>query len=145
MRNNSELFSFSSNFFLLIFQDGDHLTRVTVNVRVKDVQNTPPVFTGSMSGRVSEDAPVGSLVMIVQARDGDLGNPRDVKLSLMSSTFPSSTPFSFNNTTISGVMLKSSTFSRSWQLFPTGQQEWTLNNYATTGQRNSWKCFEVAG
>lgn len=47
------------------------------------MQNTAPVFTGAMAGRVSEDAEVGTLVLIVQARDGDLGRPRDILLSLL--------------------------------------------------------------
>lgn len=49
------------------------------------MQNTPPIFTGAMAGRVMEDSPVGTLVMVIQARDGDLGKPREVKLSLLSS------------------------------------------------------------
>jgi len=56
-----------------------------VLIRIKDVQNTPPVFTGALSGRVMEDSTVGTLVMVIQARDGDLGNPRDIELSLLSS------------------------------------------------------------
>lgn len=62
------------------------MSAAPVLIRVKDVQNTPPVFVGAMSGRIMEDAPVGSLVMLIEARDGDLGIPRPVQLSIVSST-----------------------------------------------------------
>jgi len=32
-----------------------------------------------------EDSPVGTLVMVIEARDGDLGNPRKIKLSILRS------------------------------------------------------------
>lgn len=68
-------------------QDGEHKSNIGVLIRVKDVQNTPPIFTGAMAGRVMEDSDVGTLVMVIQARDGDLGKPREVKLTLLSSEF----------------------------------------------------------
>ncbi|CAG7728421.1 unnamed protein product [Allacma fusca] len=70
--------------FTLSSTDGEHTTTAKVLIKVHDVQNTAPEFTGSMSGRISEDAVVGALVMIIQARDGDIGKPREVKLSLLS-------------------------------------------------------------
>ena len=70
-----------------ILQDGEHISTAPVLIRVKDTQNTAPVFVGAMSGRIMEDSPVGSLVMIIEARDGDLGIPRNVKLTLLTSKF----------------------------------------------------------
>ncbi|CAL8113890.1 unnamed protein product [Orchesella dallaii] len=70
--------------FVLSASDGEHNSKVGVLIRIKDVQNTPPLFTGAMAGRVMEDSPVGTLVMVIQARDGDLGKPREVRLSLLS-------------------------------------------------------------
>ena len=49
---------------------------------VNDVQNMPPVFTGSMTGVVNEDDPVGTVVLIVKAADGDTGNSRRIVFSL---------------------------------------------------------------
>ena len=49
-----------------------------------DVQNTPPVFkTGSLTGIVNEDDPVGTAVVTVTAMDGDSGNPRRVIYDLL--------------------------------------------------------------
>ena len=51
---------------------------------VMDVQNTPPVFkTGSLTGIVNEDDPVGTAVVTVTAMDGDSGNPRRVIYDLL--------------------------------------------------------------
>jgi len=72
----------------LLSQDGEHISTAGVMIRIKDVQNTPPVFTGAMAGRIMEDAPVGTLVMVIQARDGDSGRPREVRLTLLSSMRP---------------------------------------------------------
>ncbi|XP_021944400.1 cadherin-87A [Folsomia candida] len=69
--------------FKLTASDGEHKSSVEILLRIRDVQNTPPIFTGAMAGRVMEDADVGTLVMLIQARDGDLGKPRDVRLSLL--------------------------------------------------------------
>ena len=45
---------------------------------VNDVQNRPPVFSGSLTGIVSEDAPVGTRVLKLSAKDGDAGAERRV-------------------------------------------------------------------
>lgn len=50
-----------------------------------DVQNSPPIFSGSLSGSLSEDAPVGSVALVVKARDADRAQPRDVALELVTS------------------------------------------------------------
>lgn len=54
-------------------------------IRVKDVQNTPPVFTTSLVAVVKEDAAIGTRVMTVHARDGDTGEPRAVQYELVTS------------------------------------------------------------
>ena len=45
---------------------------------VNDVQNRPPVFSGSLTGIVSEDDPVGTRVLTLNAKDGDAGAERRV-------------------------------------------------------------------
>lgn len=49
-----------------------------------DVQNSPPVFQGSLATIISEDSPIGTLVMTLQARDGDKGAPRKIFYDLIS-------------------------------------------------------------
>jgi hypothetical protein len=44
----------------------------------------PPVFTGTMTGVVNEDDPVGTEVLSVRASDGDTGNSRRIVYSLAS-------------------------------------------------------------
>ncbi|XP_072154327.1 cadherin-87A isoform X2 [Bemisia tabaci] len=63
--------------------DGMHNTSASIEITVGDVQDTPPVFVGSLTGVVREDAPIGTLVMTVQARDGDKGQPRPVVYDLI--------------------------------------------------------------
>lgn len=50
-----------------------------------DIQNTGPVFLGSLTGVIREDDPIGTLVMTVQARDGDRGEPRKIYYELVTS------------------------------------------------------------
>lgn len=54
-------------------------------MKVGDIQNTAPVFLGSLTGVIQEDDPIGTLVMTVQARDGDRGNPRKIHYELVTS------------------------------------------------------------
>lgn len=54
-------------------------------MKVVDVQNTGPVFLGSLTGVIQEDDPIGTLVMTVQARDGDRGQPRKIYYELVTS------------------------------------------------------------
>ncbi|XP_047099103.1 cadherin-87A [Schistocerca piceifrons] len=68
---------------LLVAKDGHFKSSTGMELRVGDVQNTPPVFLGSLTGVVKEDAPIGTLVMTVQARDGDRGQPRKVVYELV--------------------------------------------------------------
>ncbi|KAK7790843.1 hypothetical protein R5R35_010718 [Gryllus longicercus] len=67
----------------LVATDGNHESRTPFELRVEDVQNTPPVFIGSLAGVVHEDAPIGTLIMTVQARDGDRGKPRKITYQLV--------------------------------------------------------------
>lgn len=46
--------------FYLLASDGMLNTTVPVTVAIEDVQNTPPVFIGSLTGIVQEDAPIVS-------------------------------------------------------------------------------------
>lgn len=61
------------------------MSSVGVVVRVRDVQNTPPIFSGSLTGIVKEDDPIGTKIMTLHAADGDTGAPRPIKYQLMSS------------------------------------------------------------
>jgi len=68
---------------LLVASDGVHNTTTGLEVKVVDVQNTGPVFLGSLTGVIQEDDPIGTLVMTVQARDGDRGQPRKIHYELV--------------------------------------------------------------
>ncbi|XP_063226687.1 cadherin-87A isoform X2 [Bacillus rossius redtenbacheri] len=63
--------------------DGTHHGSTVLAVKVRDVQNSPPEFLGSLSGVVQEDDPIGTLVMTVRARDRDRGQPRRVTYELV--------------------------------------------------------------
>ncbi|XP_039957046.1 cadherin-87A [Bactrocera tryoni] len=63
--------------------DGVHKSQTNFEVRVKDVQDKPPVFQGSLSAVIDEDSPIGTLVLKVQARDGDTGEPRKIVYDLL--------------------------------------------------------------
>lgn len=63
-----------------------------VEIKVADIQNSPPEFLDSLTGVVREDDPIGTLVMTVKARDGDRGMPRKMIYELVTSE---SMPFSF--------------------------------------------------
>ncbi|XP_059478412.1 cadherin-87A [Neocloeon triangulifer] len=69
--------------FELQVTDGVHVTTTPVQITIQDEQNLPPVFEGSMAGFVDEDAPIGTLVLTVSARDGDRGRPRHVSYELV--------------------------------------------------------------
>lgn len=74
--------------FIFNFQDGTHSTATSFEVRVKDVQNSPPVFQGSLAAVIEENSPIGTLVLKVQARDGDTGEPRKIVYELLTSEYP---------------------------------------------------------
>lgn len=67
--------------------DGTHTSTTNLEIRVKDVQNSPPIFQGSLAAVISEDSPIGTLVMTIQARDGDRGQPRKIFYELITSEF----------------------------------------------------------
>lgn len=52
---------------------------------MKDVQNRPPVFQGSLAAVINEDSPIGTLVMTIHAKDGDHGQPRKIVYDLLTS------------------------------------------------------------
>lgn len=62
-----------------------HISNASLEIRVKDIQNSPPVFQGSLAAIIDEDSPIGTLVMTVVARDGDRGQPRKIIYDLISS------------------------------------------------------------
>ncbi|XP_073952760.1 cadherin 87A [Choristoneura fumiferana] len=69
--------------FQLSASDGALTSSAHVEVKVVDVQNSPPVFSGALSGALAEDAPVGTLALVVKARDADRAQPREVFLELL--------------------------------------------------------------
>jgi hypothetical protein len=70
-----------------VLQDGTYNSSAAVEIRVRDEQNRPPVFEGSLAGVVDEDAEIGTLVLTVHARDGDTGRPRKVTYELLTSKY----------------------------------------------------------
>lgn len=52
---------------------------------MQDVQNSPPVFEGSLTGVVREDADIGTPVMTIKAHDGDKEHPRKIVYELVES------------------------------------------------------------
>lgn len=66
-------------------QDGLNNGTTGVEIKVADIQNSPPEFLDSLTGVVREDDPIGTLVMTVKARDGDRGMPRKMIYELVTS------------------------------------------------------------
>lgn len=64
-----------------------HTSETGLEIRVKDVQNSPPVFQGSLAAVIDEDCPIGTLVMTIQAKDGDRGQPRKIVYDLITSKY----------------------------------------------------------
>lgn len=56
-----------------------------MEIRVKDVQNRPPIFQGSLAAVIDEDSPIGTLVLNIQAKDGDHGQPRRIVYDMLTS------------------------------------------------------------
>lgn len=71
-------------------QDGLNNGTTGVEIKVADIQNSPPEFLDSLTGVVREDDPIGTLVMTVKARDGDRGMPRKMIYELVTSEYLSS-------------------------------------------------------
>ncbi|XP_015514773.1 cadherin-87A isoform X1 [Neodiprion pinetum] len=72
---------------LLMASDGTNNSTTGVEIKVADIQNSPPEFLDSLTGVVQEDDPIGTLVMTVKARDGDRGMPRKVIYELVTNPF----------------------------------------------------------
>uniref|UniRef100_A0A182VQ56 Cadherin domain-containing protein n=1 Tax=Anopheles minimus TaxID=112268 RepID=A0A182VQ56_9DIPT len=68
---------------LLDASDGLYNASAGLEIHVRDVQNAPPVFQGSLAAVINEDSPIGTLVMVIQARDGDRGQPRKIVYELV--------------------------------------------------------------
>ena len=66
----------------ILVKDGRYEVLSSIVFSILDVQNTPPVFMGSLTGILSEDDPVGTRVLTVKARDGDTGQARRIIYSL---------------------------------------------------------------
>ena len=66
----------------IVVYDGRYNETAEINFSVVDVQNTPPMFMGSLTGIVSEDDLVGSKVLTIKARDGDTGQARRIIYTL---------------------------------------------------------------
>ncbi|KAF9823771.1 hypothetical protein SFRURICE_000014, partial [Spodoptera frugiperda] len=69
--------------YQLYATDGSLNSTAHVEIKVVDVQNSPPVFSGALSGALAEDAPVGTLALTIKARDADRAQPRNVVLELV--------------------------------------------------------------
>ncbi|XP_070544677.1 cadherin-related family member 1-like [Ptychodera flava] len=64
-----------------------HSSSATVTVAVLDVQDTPPRFTfHPYSANLEENKPVGSIVLEVEAFDGDTANRQDIEFMIPDST-----------------------------------------------------------
>lgn len=70
---------------MCFLQDGTYSSTTSLEIRIKDVQNSPPVFQGSLAAVIDEDCPIGTLVMTIQAKDGDRGQPRKIVYDLLTS------------------------------------------------------------
>ncbi|KAI5732951.1 hypothetical protein M8J76_005956 [Diaphorina citri] len=83
---NSTLDFAQTQFYRLVLEatDGHHTSKTNVDIRVGDVQNTPPIFiNSSFNGEIMESAPIGSVVLRVEAKDGDLAQPRSIYYDLL--------------------------------------------------------------
>uniref|UniRef100_A0A1A9WEW2 Cadherin domain-containing protein n=1 Tax=Glossina brevipalpis TaxID=37001 RepID=A0A1A9WEW2_9MUSC len=69
--------------FLLEASDGLHTAQTNFEVRVIDIQDKPPVFLEYKSSIIDELTPINSLVLKIQARDGDTGQPRQIIYDLL--------------------------------------------------------------
>ena len=63
--------------------DGVYTVESDITFTINDVQNSPPVFMGSLTGIVNEDDPIGTPVLKIRAKDGDTGNPRRIIYDLV--------------------------------------------------------------
>ncbi|XP_063989387.1 cadherin-87A isoform X2 [Diachasmimorpha longicaudata] len=72
---------------LLRASDGTNVETTGVEIKVADIQNSPPEFLDSLTGIVKENDSIGTLVMTVKARDGDRGMPRQIVYELETNPF----------------------------------------------------------
>lgn len=71
-----------------------------LEIQVVDVQNSPPIFQGSLAAVIDEDSPIGTLVMTIQAKDGDRGQPRKIVYDLITSNLKKKNHFLCNKFSI---------------------------------------------
>lgn len=69
--------------FQIIGTDGIHQSQTNFEARVKDIQDKAPVFYGSLSTVIDEDSSINTLLLKLQARDGDTGEPRKIVYDLL--------------------------------------------------------------
>ena len=71
-----------------MLQDGNNTSTAGVEIKVTDIQNSPPEFLDSLTGIIRENDQIGTLVMTAKARDGDRGMPRMIEYKLITSERP---------------------------------------------------------
>jgi hypothetical protein len=64
--------------------DGTFNATTMMILRVEDVQNSPPIFQGPLATIINEDSPIGTLVLKIEAKDGDRGAPRKIVYDIIS-------------------------------------------------------------
>lgn len=70
---------------VVILQDGTLNSSAGVEVKVVDVQNSPPAFSAGVSAALAEDAAVGTRALTLRARDQDRAHPRSIHYQLLTS------------------------------------------------------------
>lgn len=68
----------------ILAEDPSLSSTATVMVEIRDVQDQPPVFLdGPYRAVLAENSPPGTSVYTVRVRDGDIGQPRSLRLDLI--------------------------------------------------------------
>lgn len=68
----------------LFTTDGHFNASTIMTIRVEDVQNSPPIFQSPLATIINEDSSIGTLVLTLQAKDGDRGAPRKIMYDIIS-------------------------------------------------------------
>lgn len=76
----------------ILAKDGSHInslmSNATININVIDAQDQPPIFYGGpYSATVRENLEQNVPILLVNASDGDIGNPNDIILTLEKEKF----------------------------------------------------------
>lgn len=84
MLNDKIDFNERSVYQIILFAtDGHFNTTTDLDIFVKDVQDSPPIFESLTSTIISENSSIGTLVMTVKAKDSDKGEPREIVYDLV--------------------------------------------------------------